>query len=77
MKLQTLKTYIKIYLKTRFIWLFKFFANALIFFNQKSDGSFCFYIDYPDFNNLTIKNLYLLPLISEVLDKLGRAKCFT
>lgn len=45
-KLETLKTYIKIYLKTRFIQLFKSLINISIFFDQKSDKSLCFCINY-------------------------------
>lgn len=45
-KLEILKTYIKIYLKTRFIQLFIFFSKAPIVFDQKLDGSFCLYINY-------------------------------
>lgn len=30
-----------------------------------------------NFNNITIENRYPLPLIGEVLDRLGRAKKFT
>ena len=55
-ELETLKTYIETYLKTRFIWSFKFPADALILFDKKSDNSFWLYINYQDLNNLTIKN---------------------
>ena len=44
-ELDTLKIYIKIYLKTVFIWLSKFPANALILCNKKFDDSFCLYIN--------------------------------
>ena len=40
-KLETLKTYIEIHFKTRFIWPSKSFASASIFFNKKPDGSLC------------------------------------
>ena len=45
-KLETLKIYIKTNLANGFIWLFKFFAQAHIFFNRKLDRSFYFYYDY-------------------------------
>ena len=77
MKLETLKTYIKTYLKTRFIRPFKSPAGGLILFDKKSDSSLRLCIDYWGLNNLTIKNRYLLPLIGESLDRLGRAKRFT
>ena len=45
-KLETLKTYIEIQLKTGFIWPFKSPADTFIFFDKKSDGSFCLCVDY-------------------------------
>ena len=55
-ELETLKTYITIYLKTGFIQLFKSPIGALILFDKKSDASFCLCIDYQSLNNLTTKN---------------------
>ena len=68
LKLEILKTYIKTHLKTRFIQPFKFVAGAFILFNKKPDSSFWLYVNYQDLNNLTIKNQYPLPFISEALD---------
>ena len=72
-----MKTYIKIHLKTRFNRPSKFPTGAPILFDKKPDGSLCLCVDYRGLNNLTIKNRYLLPLIVELLDRLGRAKKFT
>ena len=77
MELETLKIYIKTYLKTGFIWPSKSPAGALILFNKKSDGSLWLCVNYQGLNNLTIKNRYLLPLIERALDWLGKAKQFT
>ena len=77
MELKTSKTYNKTYLRPRFIWLFQSPANIPIFFDKKLDGSFCLCVDYQGLNNLTIKNQYLLSLISEAVDCLGQAKQFT
>ena len=55
-KLETLKTYIEIHLKTGFIQPFKSSTSALILFDKKSNGSFHLCIDYRGFNNFTIKN---------------------
>ena len=71
MKLETLKTYIKTHLKTEVIQPSKSPAGAPILFDKKSDGSFYLCVDYWGLNNLMIKNQYLLPLISESLDRLG------
>lgn len=38
-KLENLKIYIKTYIKTGFIWTFKFFVDAIIFFDKKPDKS--------------------------------------
>ena len=76
-ELEILKTYIKIYLKTGFIWLSNSLAGIPIFFNKKPDGSFRLYVNYWGLNNLPIKNRYPLPLIGESLKQLGQAKRFT
>ncbi|SJL13532.1 uncharacterized protein ARMOST_16976 [Armillaria ostoyae] len=47
------------------------------FFIKKKDGSLCPVQDYRKLNEMTIKNQYLLPLISELIDKLQGAKYFT
>lgn len=45
-ELETLKIYIKIYLKTRFIWPFKSPANPPILFDKKANSSFCLCFNY-------------------------------
>ncbi len=75
-ELETLKTYIKTYLKTRFIQTFKSLADALNLFDKNLNGSFCLYIDYQSFNNLTIKNWYSLSLIKISLNWLAQANQF-
>ena len=77
MELKTLKTYIKSHLKIGFIQPSKSPAGASILFDKKLDGSFCLCVDYRGLNNLTIKNQYPLPLISESLDWLSWARKFT
>lgn len=77
MKLETLKTYIATYLKTRFICPSKSSADVPIFFNKKPNGNIWLCVDYQSLNNLTIKNCYLLPLICEFLDWLGCARRLT
>ena len=76
-KLKILKTYIKTYLKTGFIWPFKSPAGAFILFDKKPDRSFHLCVHYRGLDNLMIKNRYLLPLINKALDWLGRVKQFT
>lgn len=45
-ELKTLKTYIETNLMNSFICLFKSSTDALILLDQKSDGSFYFYVNY-------------------------------
>lgn len=75
-ELETLKTYIETHLKTGFIWPLKFPASVSILFDKKPDSSLRLCVNYQGLNNLIIKNRYLLPLIEESLDQLGRAKRF-
>ncbi|WMV54164.1 hypothetical protein MTR67_047549, partial [Solanum verrucosum] len=44
---------------------------------QKKDGSLRLCIDYRALNKVTIKNKYPIPLIADLFDRLGQAKCFT
>ena len=75
-KLKTLKAYIEINLANGFIKTSKSPADTSILFDEKSDGFFRLCVDYQGLNNLTIKNRYPLPLIEELLDRLGRARQF-
>lgn len=70
-ELVILKTYIKANLANGFIRPFKSSVGASILFVQKSDGSFRLCVNYQGLNDLNIKNWYLFPFISELLDWLG------
>lgn len=72
--METLETYIKTNLAHGFIRPSKSSASTPILFVQKFYSSFCLCINYQALNTLTIENCYLLPLIDEFLDRLGRAK---
>ena len=76
-ELKTFKTYIETHLKIRFIQPFKSLTRTPILFDKKPDGNFRLCVDYQGFNNLIIKNRYLLLLIEESFKWLGRAKRFT
>ena len=77
MELETLKAYIETNLANGFIRPSKSPTGAPILFDQKSDGSLRLCVNYRSFNILTIKNRYPLPLIRELLDRLGKARRFT
>ena len=51
--------------------------GALVLLQKKKEGTFCLCIDFRGFNQCTIKNKYPLPRISELLDRLGKAKIFS
>ena len=51
--------------------------SSPVFFIKKEDGSLRLLQDYRALNAITVKNKYLLPLISELINKLQGAKYFT
>jgi hypothetical protein len=51
--------------------------TSLIFFRPKKDLKKQMCTDYRYLNEQTVKNAYLLPLISETVNKVGKAKVFT
>ena len=52
-------------------------AGAPILFVPKTDGSMRLCVDYRGLNKVTVKNRYPLPLLSEILDRLGGACVYT
>jgi hypothetical protein len=48
-----------------------------VFFVKKKDGSLRLVQDYRKLNDMTIKNSYPLPLVSDIISKLRKAKYFT
>ena len=48
-----------------------------VFFVKKKDGSLRLVQDYRKLNDITIKNSYPLPLLSDIINKLSKAKYFT
>ena len=51
--------------------------TAPMFFIKKKDGSLHLVQDYHALNAVTVKNKYPLPLISELVSQLCRARYFT
>ena len=52
-------------------------AGASVLFIKKADGSLRFCVDYRSLNEMTIKNLYPLPLIQKTLARLQKARWYT
>ena len=52
-------------------------ASAPILFILKADGTIRLCVDYCRLNKVTIKNRYLIPLVSKMLNRLLKARVFT
>ena len=52
-------------------------AGAPIVLVRKANGEFKLCVDYRGLNKVTLKNRYLIPLISELKERLNKAKIFT
>ena len=76
-ELRVLKDYLDKNLNSSFIAHSKSPAGAPILFIKKKDGSLRLCVDYQGLNAVTIKDKYPIPLISEILDRLGHAQVFT
>ena len=76
-ELDVLKVYLNNAVKAGIICKLILPAASPIMFVPKSDSSLQLVIDYRCLNNITIKDRYPLPLISDMLDRLQGAKKFT
>jgi Reverse transcriptase (RNA-dependent DNA polymerase) len=77
LELAELRRYIEENLARGFIRPSRSSAGAPILFAKKKDGSLRLCVDYRGLNQVTIRNRYPLPLLYELLDRLGSAKIFT
>jgi len=73
---EEVKEFVKKQLRKEYIWPSKSLQTAPVFFDGKKDGKKRMVQDYRYFNEWTIKNNYLLPLISDVLENIGTKKLF-
>ena len=48
-----------------------------VLFQKKQDGTLRMCVDYRALNKVTIKNKYLIPLVTELFDRLSKAEYFT
>ena len=76
-ELEVLKNYIDDHLRKGFIRHSQSPCAAPVLFAAKPDGGLRLCVDYRGLNKITIKNRYPLPLIGEILERLGNAKFFT
>jgi hypothetical protein len=75
-ELKILWEYLNSLIEKGWIWPSKSLVGVLILFVLKLDRTIRLYIDYYSLNKVTIKNCYLLLLVSKMLDWLFRAKIF-
>jgi len=64
-------------LRKRYIRPSKSPQTSPVFFIGKKDRGKRMVIDYHNLNDQTVKNNYLLPLITELIDNMGSKKVFT
>jgi hypothetical protein len=76
-ELKTLREYLRKELAAGTIRRSKSPAGAPIIFVPKPDGSMRLRVDYRGLNKATVKDRTPLPLMSELRERLGRAKIFT
>jgi len=74
---EEVREFIKEQLRKGYIWPSKSPQIVPVFFVGKKDGKKQIVQDYRYLNEWTIKNNYLLPLMSDVLENIGTKKVFT
>ena len=76
-ELKALRDYLDTELSKGFIQVSHSPAAAPVLFVKNSNGDLRFCIDYRGLNAISVKNRHSLPLISETLSQLSKAKYFT
>jgi len=75
-KREEVQEFVKDQLRKKYIRPLKSPQILLVFFVLKKDGKKRMVQDYRYLNSWTIKNNYLLPLISDLIDSIGKKKVF-
>jgi len=73
---EEVREFVKEQLRKGYIWSSKSLQTAPVFFVGKKDGKKRMVQDYRYLNEWTVKNNYLLPLISDVVENMGTKKVF-
>jgi len=74
---EEVQQFIQDHLRKEYIRPLKLPQTSLVFFIRKKDGGKHMVIDYHKLNGHTVKNNYLLPLITNLVDSMGNKKLFT
>jgi len=76
-KREEVQNFVNNQLRKGYIRLSKSPQMLPVFFVGKKDGSKRMVMDYHNLNNQTVKNNYLLPLITDLIDNMGGKQVFT
>ena len=76
-ELQYLRKYLAEYLQRGWIRRSRSPAGAPILFAKKKDGTLRLCVDYRGLNKVTVRDRHALPLITESLERLSKAKFYT
>ena len=76
-KRKKVQNFVEDQLRKEYIRPSKSLQTLPVFFVGKKDGSKQMVIDYYNLNSQTVKNNYLLPLITELIDNMGSKRVFT
>jgi len=74
---EEVQSFVEDQLRKRYIRPSKSPQTSPVFFVGKKDGNKQMVMDYCNLNSQTVKNNYLLPLITELIDNMGGKKVFT
>jgi len=74
---EEMQKFVDEHLKKGYIRPSKSQQTSPVFFVGKKDGGKCMVMDYCKLNRQTVKNNYLLPLITELVDNMGSKQVFT
>jgi len=77
MEREEVQKFVEDQLRKEYIRSSKLPQMSLVFFVGKKDSNKRMVMDYCNLNDQTIKNNYLLPLITELIDNMGSKKVFT
>ena len=75
-KFTAIQDYLVSALKKKWIHSLNSFAKALMLFIKKLNESLCLCMNYHDFNEITVKNNYLLSLLSKTLNYFAHVRHF-
>jgi len=74
---EEVQEFVKDQLRKEYIWPLKLLQMSLVFFMPKKSEKKRMVQDYRYLNSWTVKNNYLLLLISDIIDNIGKKKMFT